>query len=160
MGLDKKIGYAILAEVKLRWSHKEPQLPQLLFFIILGEKMKKVIFAVLVFLAFVSSAQAGEWTSMGVTKDVSMAGTGGLDVAARKCADKVGTDAWQACVAHHDGLYTLNRDGSVSRNYVRAEKAPKPHDAGEVVCTAGGFVNKNGQIVYEVPENPKCRVAK
>ena len=123
--------------------------------------MKKAVLAALVIsLAFVSSAHASDWTSMGVTKDVSMAGTGGLDIAARKCADKVGTGEWQSCVAHHDGLYTLNKNGSVSRNYVRAEKAPKPQDAGEVICKAGGFVNKNGQIVWEVPESPNCRFAK
>lgn len=122
--------------------------------------MKKAILAfVVVVWSCMSFGHAFAATPLGVTKQVSMAGTGGLEVAARKCADKVGTGEWQSCIAHHDGLYSLNRDGSVSRNYVRDEKAPQPRD-GEVECLADGFATIGGQVVWEVRENPSCHFKK
>lgn len=120
--------------------------------------MKKIslLFAVVV-LSFLSFGKAFADTPLGITKQVSMAGSGGLDVAAVKCADKVGTDAWQGCVAHHDGLYSLNKDGTISRNYVREAAAPKPHEDGEIVCVAQGFTSKNGQISWGVQSEADCR---
>lgn len=120
--------------------------------------MKKIslLFAVVV-LSFLSFGKAFADTPLGVTKQVSMAGSGGLDVAAHKCAPLVGTGEWQACVSHHDGLYSLNKDGTISRNYTREAAAPKPHEDGEIVCAAQGFSSKNGQIVWGVQADSACR---
>jgi hypothetical protein len=58
-------------------------------------------------------------------KKGEVAGTAGLEVAARKCASLEGTKGWQTCVAHYDGLYTKS-NGVIKRNYERASDAPKP----------------------------------
>ena len=125
--------------------------------------MKKIfVLVVLHLLLFVGlgSARAGTWSSSGITSDVSIPGSGGLDVATHKCAKFVGTLDWQSCVAHHDGLYSLGVDGSINRNYVRPADSPKPNPSGELICKASGFVNKSGQIVWEIPDNPLCRAVK
>lgn len=117
--------------------------------------MKKVfllyIVAVLSFLSF-----GHAYAASGPTKHVVVAGSGGLDVAARECAPFLGQPSWQACVAHHDGLYTPNTDGSISRNYVRDHLAPKPNLDGPVTCVAEFVKMPSGDIGWAFPANQTC----
>ena len=52
-----------------------------------------------------------------------VAGTAGLNVAAKKCASLEGTREWQTCVAHYDGLY-IKRNGTIVRSYNLSGDAP------------------------------------
>ena len=61
--------------------------------------------------------------SASFTKTGEIAGTAGLQVAAKKCASLEGTKDWQACVAHYDGLYT-KRNGTIVRSYNLSADAP------------------------------------
>lgn len=58
-------------------------------------------------------------------KKGEVAGTAGLEVAAKKCAALEGSREWQSCVAHYDGLYTKS-NGVIKRSYVPSTDAPKP----------------------------------
>lgn len=59
------------------------------------------------------------------TKTGEIAGTAGLEVAAKKCAPLEGSKEWQACVAHYDGLY-FKSDGVIKRGYELSANSPKP----------------------------------
>ncbi|TAN36523.1 hypothetical protein EPN27_00680 [Patescibacteria group bacterium] len=118
--------------------------------------MKKSLFVVaLAFVAIIGSS--GSAYAAGPTKHVVVAGSGGLDVAAKECAPHLGQPSWQACVAHHDGLYTPNADGSISRNYIRVDDAPAPNADGPITCEAKFVAMQNGDIGWEFPTNPKCK---
>lgn len=97
------------------------------------------------------------YAASGPTKHVVVAGSGGLDTAAKECAPYLGQPSWQACVAHHDGLYTPNADGSISRNYLRDTLAPKPNDGGPVTCVAEFVAMPNGDIGWAFPVSPTCK---
>ena len=58
-------------------------------------------------------------------KKGEIAGSAGLEVAAKKCAALEGSREWQTCVAHYDGLYTKS-NGVIKRSYVQSADAPKP----------------------------------
>lgn len=59
------------------------------------------------------------------TKTGEVAGTAGLEVAAKQCAPLEGSSEWQACVAHYDGLYTKS-NGTIKRSYAISADAPRP----------------------------------
>lgn len=56
-------------------------------------------------------------------KTGEVAGTAGLKVAVKKCAELEGSREWQTCVAHYDGLYTKS-DGVIKRSYQLSPDAP------------------------------------
>ncbi len=118
--------------------------------------MKKASFVVTLALAAIFGL-TGSVHAAGPTKHVVVAGTGGLDVAAKECASHLGQPSWQSCVAHHDGLYTPNKDGTISRNYIRADTAPKPNADGPIACVAELIKIPNGDIGWAFPVNPACK---
>lgn len=86
--------------------------------------MFKNVSILAVAIALTGCAGAGE-KGLVYEKTGEVAGTGGLEVAAQKCAQLEGTRDWQACVAHYDGLYTKS-NGAIKRSYVQSSEAPKP----------------------------------
>lgn len=116
--------------------------------------MKKVSIAVMV---LVFGLMGSVYAASGPTKYVEVAGSGGLNVAAKECALFLGQASWQACVAHHDGLYTPSADGTISRNYARSESAPIPNVGGPVACVAELVVMPNGDIGWVFSKNPTCK---
>lgn len=83
-----------------------------------------------------------------------IAGTAGLEVAAKKCASLEGTKEWQACVAHYDGLYTKS-NGSIKRSYVISPDAPKPTGQIEKCEVKATLDSKTGTWSYSSCESPK-----
>lgn len=118
--------------------------------------MKKALLVVLAVVSIVGLSSSANAAS-GPTKHVVVAGSGGLDVAAKECSPLLGQSSWQACVAHHDGLYTPNADGSISRNYIRVDDAPAPNAGGPVTCVAEFVKLPNGDIGWAFPANPICK---
>lgn len=121
--------------------------------------MKKALFVVLAVVSIVGLSGSA-YAASGPTKYVAIPGSSGLEVAAKECAPFLGQPSWQACVAHHDGLYTPASDGSINRNYVRDELATKPNSMGPVECEAEFVKMPNGDIGWAIPSNPKCKWGK
>ena len=87
-------------------------------------------------------------------KTGEVAGTAGLDVAAKKCAPLEGTREWQACVAHYDGLYTKS-NGVIKRSYSLSADAPKPTGQVEKCSIKATWDRKTGTWSYSSCESPK-----
>lgn len=121
--------------------------------------MKKVMPLVVLLFSFLCVSVSANAAS-GPTKHVVIAGSGGLEVAAKECAPFLGQPSWQACVAHHDGLYTPNADGSISRGYIRNEFVSKPNADGPVKCVAEFVKMPNGDIGWVFPADLICKTAK
>lgn len=82
-----------------------------------------------------------------------IAGTGGLDIAAKRCAQYEGTQEWQTCVAHHDGLYTKS-GGVIKRSYGLSEDAPKPTGKVEKCNMAATWDSVAEVMTYSSCERP------
>jgi len=119
--------------------------------------MKKALFVVVLALVSILGLSGSAYAASGPTKHVVVAGSGGLDVAAKECAPLLGQPSWQACVAHHDGLYEPASAGSINRNFVRDELATKPNAGGPVTCVAEFVKMPNGDIGWAFPANPICK---
>lgn len=78
------------------------------------------------------SGCAGTGTEISFTKPGEVAGSGGLKAAKERCANKKGTEEWQSCLAHHDGLYTEDANGNPVRNFTKPDTAPQPSADGSV----------------------------
>lgn len=88
------------------------------------------------------------------TKTGEVAGTAGLEVAAKNCAQLEGTRDWQACVAHYDGLY-FKSDGAIKRGYELSENSPKPTGQIEKCEMKATLDSKTGTWRYSSCESPK-----
>ena len=87
-------------------------------------------------------------------KKGEVAGTAGLEVAAKKCASLEGSREWQTCVAHYDGLYTKS-NGVIKRSYVPSVDAPKPSGQVEPCSIKAIWDSKSGAWSYSSCESAK-----
>src|SRR5271169_1262399 len=85
--------------------------------------MRKNLFVLIAVMGLTSCKGVGSTVTFVRTGEI--AGTAGLDVAAKKCAPLEGTREWQTCVSHYDGLYT-KRNGIIMRSYTLSADAPVP----------------------------------
>lgn len=114
--------------------------------------MKKIF--VLVCMAGLSACAGVGGSGVVFEKRGEVAGSAGLEVAAKKCAALEGGREWQTCVAHYDGLYTKS-NGVIKRSYVQSVDAPKPSGQIESCSVKAVWDNKAATWSYS-----SCEAAK
>ena len=115
--------------------------------------MFKKLFVLVAVMGLTACAGVGG-SAVTFTRTGEVAGTAGLDVAAKQCAPLEGTRDWQACVAHYDGLYTKS-NGTIKRSYATSPDAPRP--TGQIVkCEIKATLDsKTGTWSYSSCESSK-----
>jgi hypothetical protein len=113
----------------------------------------KNLFVLLGVVGLTACAGVGD-SAVTFMKTGEVAGTAGLNVAAKKCASLEGAREWQECVAHYDGLYTMS-NGTIKRSYAISSDAPKPTGQIEKCDIKATLDSKTGTWSYSSCESPK-----
>lgn len=114
---------------------------------------KPFMLASMLALAACAGIDIGPVKQVTFEKTGEVAGTAGLGVAAKKCAQYEGTPEWQTCVAHYDGLYTKS-GGAIKRSYGLSEDAPKQTGRVEKCTMTATWDSVSEVMTYSSCERP------